>query len=338
MSNYSEKLQLGQERLQKAGDDPELLGYALLSFHGALEDYFRDCLAANDLLEAEQREKVQDRRKVQWKELIELMQEYEGLSKKARHKILDANKLRQEVAHGNQFQGTRTDVEAYAELAEELINIAPSATRSSSTSSSSTPSSATFSSTTSSSRNVKTSNYTRNSLTPVYQALDGARSEINRKYNNPLFNSYFLCAVGFFGVGGLHRLYNGKILTGFLWLFTGGVFGLGQFVDLFLIPNMIDEYESDLRARTGLSPLGVPLNQTTFVSQVERPNRNQLMIKLIEVAENNAGVLTATQAVKATGESFTEVEATLKQMFISGYVRIDNDPHTGVVTYQFTEL
>ena len=50
------------------------------------------------------------------------------------------------------------------------------------------------------------------------------------------------------------------------------------------------------------------------------------------------GSLTVTQGVKATGLSFAEVEATLKEMLQSNYVRIGNDPISGVVTYYFDEL
>nr|WP_308796205.1 TM2 domain-containing protein [Tolypothrix sp. FACHB-123] len=164
------------------------------------------------------------------------------------------------------------------------------------------------------------------------------RNEINRSNNNPLITSYLLCAVGFLGIGGLHRLYNGKILTGFLWLFSGGLCGVGQFVDLFLIPRMVDEYEQKLRLKAGVSPYGVPLNQPVVSTSTYRPTANQLMVKLIEAAEKNGGTLTVTQGVKATGVSFAEVEKSLKEMFKSGYVRIDNDPITGAVTYHFHEL
>jgi TM2 domain-containing membrane protein YozV len=41
------------------------------------------------------------------------------------------------------------------------------------------------------------------------------------------------------GLCGLHRLYAGKPLTGLLWLFTLGLLGVGQVIDLLLIPGMV---------------------------------------------------------------------------------------------------
>ncbi len=50
--------------------------------------------------------------------------------------------------------------------------------------------------------------------------------------------SYGLWCLWLLGFGGLHRIYNRKFRTGLLWLFTFGLCGIGQLIDLLLIPAM----------------------------------------------------------------------------------------------------
>lgn len=151
---------------------------------------------------------------------------------------------------------------------------------------------------------------------------------------NKVGTAYILWLGFLLGAGGLHRLYNGKIVTGLLWLCTGGMFGIGQFVDLLLIPNMVEDHNLRFAARHGLSPQGVPIVQP-HVEEVMYERRGDLMVQLLKAAEARGGRLSVTQGVIETGASFTEVEAVLKQMVQAGYVEVSNEPTKGVVVNEF---
>jgi TM2 domain-containing membrane protein YozV/predicted transcriptional regulator len=164
------------------------------------------------------------------------------------------------------------------------------------------------------------------------------KPEVPEKPPNKVSNAYIFWLGCLLQLHGLHRIYNGKIGTGLLWLSTFGLFGIGQLVDLFLIPNMVDDYNTKLKARMGISAAGVPLWQPVVASTVVKPTREQLMVKLLKAAVARGGKLSVTQAVMDTGASFAEVEAILKEMLKKGYVGVDNHPDTGIVIYHFLEL
>ena len=54
----------------------------------------------------------------------------------------------------------------------------------------------------------------------------------------------------FFGLLGVHKFYLGKMGWGIVYILTGGLFLVGWFVDLFLIPGQVRQYNAQLRAAT----------------------------------------------------------------------------------------
>ena len=63
--------------------------------------------------------------------------------------------------------------------------------------------------------------------------------------------AFILWLCGFVGLCGLHRFYLGRPFTGILWLFTLGLLGIGQLIDLFLLGSMVRE--ANLNRRLDLS-------------------------------------------------------------------------------------
>lgn len=45
--------------------------------------------------------------------------------------------------------------------------------------------------------------------------------------------SFFLCLL--LGAFGVHKFYEGRVLLGVLYIFTGGLFGIGVIIDLIIL-------------------------------------------------------------------------------------------------------
>jgi Bacterial SH3 domain len=122
MDSATEKLELGLQRLAKAGHDTDMLGLALQSIHGALEDHFRARLSTDSHMPVEQRAAMADPKQTQWRDLLDAMQLYGDLSAPNRELIWRTNALRTKVAHGGRYTGSRADLERYAALARSLCS------------------------------------------------------------------------------------------------------------------------------------------------------------------------------------------------------------------------
>ncbi|MEL6581417.1 MAG: NINE protein [Cyanobacteria bacterium J06621_12] len=146
--------------------------------------------------------------------------------------------------------------------------------------------------------------------------------------------AYILWAFGLMGFCGIHRFYSGKITSGLVYFMTLGFFGVGQFVDLFLIPGMTKErnmkllYEATVEARNN-SP------QVTLVKEEVKPEKIDPMLILLRAAAAHNNTLSIGQAMLATELPIDEVEGLLNKALKQGLAHIDNDDQTGAVRYYF---
>lgn len=136
--------------------------------------------------------------------------------------------------------------------------------------------------------------------------------------------AYLFWCLSLVGINGAHRLYAGKVGSGLLYFFTFGLFGVGQFVDLCLIPDMVDKRNQRLQALSGEEPT------TTTTLPTSSP-----MLALLQAAEANGGQLSAARAVLHTKLEPAQVERLLKEAMTLGYAEVGNDPQTGAIRYYF---
>lgn len=148
--------------------------------------------------------------------------------------------------------------------------------------------------------------------------------------------AYLLWAGAVMGVAGLQRIYLGKYGTGFLYLFTWGLFGIGQFIDLFTIPGMVEDANNRLLVQqmAGVLPAG---SRGMLPGRRAPRTTEEFQVALVQAAESNGGKLTVAEGVAATGRGFKEVERQLNQMAVNGYIEPDSDD-TGNVYFKFPGL
>ncbi|MCC0175961.1 NINE protein [Waterburya agarophytonicola K14] len=144
--------------------------------------------------------------------------------------------------------------------------------------------------------------------------------------------AYILWAFGLMGFNGLHRFYSGKITSGLVYFATLGFFGIGQFVDLFLIPGMVKErniyllHEATVQSHNNGS-------RVTLVKQEKK--EVDPMLTLLQAAAKHNNVLSVGQAMLSTEFPIEKVQPLLDKAIKQGLAHVDNDEETGAMRYYF---
>ena len=150
---------------------------------------------------------------------------------------------------------------------------------------------------------------------------------------------WLLCMVG---VCGGQRLYTGNIVSGLVYLFTFGVFGIGQLVDLLLIPGMVNRRNIYLR---GLE-YNQHIEQIAFTqtlnnasaptaSKGARAKERSPLQTLLKAAQDKGGSLSFAQAIMYTNLEPPQLKKLLHEAEKEGITEIGNDPATGAIRYYF---
>ena len=139
--------------------------------------------------------------------------------------------------------------------------------------------------------------------------------------------AYILWSLSFLGFAGIHRFYLGKPFTGIIWFCTWGLFGIGQLVDLFVLPKMVEEKNSELRGR---------LEETKYsqLSSEENSRLHDSPIHSILQLLSEQPEATLADCVLATGEETSEVKVVLEQMQREELITVDNRETDGAIVYR----
>jgi TM2 domain-containing membrane protein YozV len=147
--------------------------------------------------------------------------------------------------------------------------------------------------------------------------------------------AYLFWCLWLFGLGGAQRFYTGDIGLGLLYFFTWGLFGIGQVIDLALIPGMVEKRNTYLRGLEASNP-NVTLNIGEMPPPPQPPTAQPSpMQKLLKAAKEHGGSLSLAQVAMATGLEPQQVKELMQEATRVGYAEINNDPQTGAIRYHF---
>jgi TM2 domain-containing membrane protein YozV len=155
--------------------------------------------------------------------------------------------------------------------------------------------------------------------------------------------AYLLWCTWFLGLGGVHRIYSGNYFTGLVWLFTFGFFGVGQFVDLFLIPGMVERknLKYQLYQRENIQN---PITHEVIVNLTESQKYSEAAIPavvqksdiytILKLAKDNPQGISVADCVIATDKPIAEIKQLLNDLYKEGLLHIDNHEETGTIIYR----
>jgi TM2 domain-containing membrane protein YozV len=144
--------------------------------------------------------------------------------------------------------------------------------------------------------------------------------------------AYLLWFLGGFGTLGLHRFYLNKVGTGILWICSGGVFGVGAFVDLLTLSSQVRE--ANLRKSYQAALAGGAMRPQYLPNPVPRDNIERVILK---TAKKNGGYATPSEVALEGNFNLDEARTALEKLAAKGFAEMRIRTN-GVIVYVFSEF
>jgi TM2 domain-containing membrane protein YozV len=154
--------------------------------------------------------------------------------------------------------------------------------------------------------------------------------------------AYLLWLFSGFGALGFHRFYLGKIPTGLLWMFTGGLGMIGSVYDFFTLPNQVREAnfrQAILNATSINVNVGGQRSWRNVSDGEARIVREKDSVErvILRLAKDNKGILTASELALAGNISVEDAKRDLDAMVSKGFAEL-RVRQSGTLVYTIPDL
>jgi TM2 domain-containing membrane protein YozV len=147
--------------------------------------------------------------------------------------------------------------------------------------------------------------------------------------------AYLLWFLSGFGALGFHRFYLGKIPTGFLWMFTGGLVGIGSIYDFFTLAGQVRE--ANIRDALYADKFG-RRGGWRYVNDGDARVAGETVERIIlKLAKQNKGIITASEVALEANIPIEEAKKDLDALTAKGFAEL-RVRRSGSLVYTIPEL
>ena len=157
--------------------------------------------------------------------------------------------------------------------------------------------------------------------------------------------AYLLWLLSGFGALGFHRFYLGKIPTGLLWMFTGGLGMFGAIYDFFTLPGQVQEanyrnailnqaYRRNNRQANGNWRYASDAEARVVGAHEKKDHPERVILKL---AKENKGILTVSDVALGANIPIEEAKKMLEALVLKGFAEL-RVRKSGSLVYVITDM